>query len=221
MELKVALTVTTDGRDYIWRMLESLKQNVDFPFHQKIIVNDEGTTKLSIDGFDVINHDGRKGLTQAVRTAWGAVDDDVDYVFHLEDDFTFNCAIDIHSMTQIMEGYPSLVQMLLKRQAWSAEEVSAGGFVEMNPDSYEQKVFSIKEDKLIYYLTHRNFFSLNPCLIPKRVIDVGWPDGNEAGFGGILFSDQTAKAAILGTKYNKPRVHHIGGTRTHNGGYGL
>jgi len=225
---QIALVVITDGRyDYLHETLTSLNEKVDFKFDHRFIINDEGTDNSKAylkaeygEQYTIIHHPNRSGLTQAVRYAWtAALEAEVDYVFHLEEDFTFNEAVDVWCMKFILQQNPHLTQMLLKRQPWSAEEIAAGGYVDMDPDAYEDK-----EDGIHTWCEHRKFFSLNHCLIPRRVYEQMWHDDNERGFTAQLMADETNKSGIWGHKFDAPKVHHIGVRRTHGGGdhgYGI
>ena len=58
------------------------------------------------------------------------------WAFIVEDDFTAERSIDLAAMQQVMDDRPGLVQMALRRQAWSAPELEAGGVIEQHPDDY-------------------------------------------------------------------------------------
>lgn len=227
----IALVILTDGRiDYLHETIESFRKHVSYPFDQKIIVNDQGDggnkslgnshahIEKSFPDFKVLSHYERRGLTEAVRTCWANFNNDIDYVFHLEGDFTFNEDIDIEILKEILQIRPHLAQIILKRQAWSSEEIEAGGYIEMDPDSYEEHGFMMGE---VFWTEHRKFFSLNPCLIPRWVTDLGWDDRNETGFTETLFSDPQYKSAVFGKKFDAPTVTHIGYNKTHHGDYNI
>jgi hypothetical protein len=96
----------------------------------------------------------------------------------------------------------------LKRQPWSYPEHAAGGIIEMNPDLYTDR-----ETLGIEWVEHQRIFSLNPCLIPRWVLNRGWPEGNEAQFtteavvAGLSFG-------FYGNRADPPRVIHLGEERS-------
>lgn len=228
----IALVILTDGRfDYLHETIESFREHVSYPFDQKIIVNDQGDggskqvgnshsmIEKNFPDFKVISHNERRGLTEAVRSCWANFNKDIDYVFHLEGDFTFNQDIDIELLKEILYIRPHLAQIILKRQAWSAEEIEAGGYIEMDPEAYQEHVHMGCPS--VHWCEHRKFFSLNPCLMPRWVTDLGWDDRNETGFTELLFSDPHRKSAVFGKKFDAPTVTHIGYNKTHHGDYNI
>lgn len=218
--MDVALCVLSDGRfDYLMETLDSLKESNDLPFKQKVILVDGNSDALSflrkfLPGWQIWANSNRCGLAYSVKALWKTVEKDMKYIFHLEEDFTFNEYVDIYRMIEVLEKNPHLAQMLLKRQPWGSEEPKYGGYVEMNPDSYEEKT-----DGVNVWCEHRNFFSLNPCVIPKRIIDLGWHDDNERGFASMIFEDPNIKCGLWGSKFDPPKVNHIGVIQNHGGQY--
>jgi hypothetical protein len=59
---------------------------------------------------------------------------------------------------------------------------------------------------------HKRIFSLNPCVIPRRVLDLGWPDGNEAEMTTNLVASGY-RFAFYGKRDDPPRVIHVGAER--------
>lgn len=153
-------------------------------------------------------HDGigpRKGLAGAVQTLWGhALATDADYLFHLEDDFTFNGPVDLAAMVGIIER-EGLAQLVLQRQALVGPEFEAGGVA--------GHAHWVQRDG---WVEQSDLFSLNPCLIPRRVLYVGWPSGplgvgNESGMTARLAGE---RFGFLGEKHQDPHVTHIGVQRS-------
>ena len=125
--MNVALMVITDGRwDYLQRTLESAAQCLDYPFSQRILVDDSGEEiGFCPTKFDVVKNTPRRGLAGAIQSGWDALDANIDYVFHLEDDFIFPDHVDIDLMIELMEYEPDLAQIALLRQPWSPQEQQA------------------------------------------------------------------------------------------------
>lgn len=153
-------------------------------------------------------HDGvgpRKGLAGAVQTLWDhALGVGADYLFHLEDDWTFTGPVNLDAMRRLVDG-EHLAQLVLQRQALTPDEHRAGG-VAAHPHWTQRDGWVEQSD----------IFSLNPCLIPRRVLEIGWPSGplgvgNESGMTARLAGE---RFGFFGEKVQGPHVRHIGGHRS-------
>lgn len=214
---KFGITMTTNGRQSLMtRAIASLRANVmqHWKFDHMVVVDDsgeQGNFELLHDllpEFTVIRHPENRGLAAAVQQVWAMTPSNIDFVFHMEDDFIFNSIPDLSSMTKLLLKYPELWQVVLKRQPVSYEEMVAGGYIEMAPQDYEQRESDIS------WLKHQKFFSLNPCLIPKNIFHtVGWPDGNEAEMTQRMIRAD-GYSAIYGHKNDAPILNHIGNYRS-------
>lgn len=165
----------------------------------------------------VDDSDHRLGLAGAARAAWQiAMDEGWDYLLHWEEDFLPVAPLPLSDMQHILDHFPHVTQVVLKRQPWSPEEKAAGGIVEMHPQEYEEvDVSAVRADvSYSYQMTlHRRIFSLNPCLIPRRTFQWGWPDSNEAGMTALLNENPANRFAFYGGKLDPPLVEHVGQTR--------
>jgi hypothetical protein len=178
---KISLVVITDGRQScIEQTIHRFNEVINYDFFEKLIINDSGDPRYHdflvnrFPGFNVVSHEQRRGLAGAVQSAWSSVNPEVDYVFHLEDDFLFNKSIDIAHMAFLLRQNPHLVQMALVRASVNPPEEAVGGFVFQHLADYSQK-----ED----YFQHGRLFTLNPCLYPMSTVRMSWPDhGGESEF---------------------------------------
>lgn len=150
------------------------------------------------------------GMAGAVQTAWAwALAEGADYLLHIEEDFRFAGPVDVWHMASILERSTYLAQMCLKRQPWSPEERAAGDiFATWPPHELRQRQGFLVQGRL---------FSLNPCLIPRRILELEWPSGplgvgNEAGFTQRCL-DQGLSFGYYGRRDDPPRVIHVGDTR--------
>lgn len=187
----IALGVLTDGRDELLaRCLESVREHL----------------AGQVDHVFVI-HDGlvsRKGLAGAVQTVWShALGVGADYLFHLEDDFVFNGPVDVAEMVAVLDANPDVAQMLLKRQPLSAPEINRNDILG------GMHALQLHDG----WVAQSHIFSLNPCLIPLDVLELGWPVGNE--------SEMTQRLLNLGFVFgvwgdpgSLPMVTHLGETRS-------
>jgi hypothetical protein len=222
---KVSLIVFTDGRtNCLSETLLSFHEKVQYVFTEKIIINDclGEHERIVVDslaekyGFLAIHNNVKIGFSGVYNLGWSIVSKESDYLFNLEDDFTFNEEIDINSMINIIDKNPYLIQLVLKRQAWNDEEKKVGGIIEQWAELYEEK-----EIDGIKWSEHNLFYSTNPSLTPRWVFEKGWVLGNnsEAKFSQKIFSEGDYKSAYLGGKFDTPKVHHIGQERVSNIGY--
>ena len=211
---KISLVVITDGRQScIEQTIDKFNEIIKYDFFEKLIINDSGDPRYHnflvnrFSGFKVVSHEQRRGLAGAVQSAWSSVNPEVDYVFHLEDDFLFNKSIDINHMAFLLRQNPHLVQMALVRASVNPPEEAVGGFVFQHLEDYYQK-----ED----YFEHGRLFTLNPCLYPMSTVKMDWPDhGGESEFTTKVHSiDKDYRFGFHGNIYDEPLVTHIGGRRS-------
>lgn len=208
------LVITTDGRArYLERMFATL-DNVVGTFQNKIVVNDSGDRSyanfvedLTVGlGFTQVFHPERRGLAATVADAWAQTD--ADYVFHCEDDFVFPERVFVHELIKPFDVRVRLAQVCLLRQPWNDDEQRAGGIIQQHPDDYAEH-----STDGVRFCVHRRLFSLNPCVIPRWVVAMGWDEGNERGFTDRLLADPKVEFAYFGGKDDPPRVCHIGVAR--------
>lgn len=239
----IALVVFTDGRwDVLRETILSAASNLVGPItrttlvvdgdHQGDLKNlDEISTLLAAAFPRAINvtmrHRERLGFGGTIETAWR----DVRYyperfVFHLEDDFTFNRFIDLTTMVAVLDAEPNVVQLALRRQPWNDVERTAGGIVECWPDEYvERSHLTVGGGILppvqpVAWLEHRLFFTTNPSLYRRSLCEIGWPTGEsrtEEAFTQQLLADPDLRFAFWGSRDSGEAVRHIGEHRNGTG----
>lgn len=223
----LTLLVITDGRfDCLRRTLASARDHLDLRrFGQSIIVNDcpdprfghlvDDLTLFGPQHFDLHLRPTprRRGFAGAIRAGWRAVSR-ADFVFHLEDDFEFRRDVDLDAMCGVLAAHPHLAQMALRRQPWNEAERAAGGVIEQHPEDYLDAT-----DGTYHWLEHRRFFTTNPSLYPRWVVDRGWPqtEQSEGMFGISLFADPQVACGFWGQRDDPPWVMHIGHERVGTG----
>lgn len=227
---KVTLLFITDGRtELLKQTMKSFFEKVKFPYESCFCFNDNPNQSQELldlcntYGLGLITVSEKKGLAGIYNFAfsWLKENTDSDYYFCCEDDFLFNEEINIESMIDILEYDKNICQVRLKRQPWSEEEIKVGGFVEQNPDAYEDKKLMLGNPKYSLHLfcTHREIFSLNPNLAPRWIIEREWKviEFSEYKFSEELFAENpNYKCALLGHKFDPPKVKHIGYYRSEN-----
>lgn len=187
--MSVCLIAISDGRSCHAEALASAAGNLP-AFDQVVHVDDA---------------DHSLGFAGAIQRAWDQVA--CDYIVHIEADFTFNARVPVHDMIDVLKDDRNLVQLVLKRQSWNADEIKAGGIVEEHPDDYTEV-----HNGDVIYTTHRRFFSTNPCVYATRWTCEGWPQvpGSEGIFTHRLLEDPDVRFGFWGGKFDEPLVHHIG-----------
>ncbi len=205
--MKLGLTVVGDGRyDYLLQAVASAREAILHPITARVMVNDEADptycAKLdeAFPDWDIV-HTGRKGMAGAVNAAWERASYyDVDYSLHLEEDFTIDARLPISEAVYALEHDQSIAQMLFQRQPISDPEVQGGSVAAGFPDLVDKGTYGV----------HSHIFSLNPCLIPRRILAMGWDTNNEAGMTERLL-DLTYQ---FGVWLDGPLVTHIGAGRS-------
>jgi hypothetical protein len=178
----------------------------------------------SFPDFDIIGQDTRQGFGGAINSAWDHISPyDVDYIFHLEDDFTFRRPVPLVDMAALLEAKPNLYQIALRRQAWNDEEKRAGGVIERWPDQFHQETFVDFVGVSQGWISHRMFYTTNPSLVPRRVFEnerlPNVKDAEGHFFQGIIKKDPHAQFGYWGYKTDGPWVEHIGTQRTQGATY--
>lgn len=221
----IALLVMTDGRDHIFESIPSFEAFASGNVSERWIHDDSGDPRHAeklrrvFPGYNVVSTPGRSGFGGAIRSAWNHLRQNsaADFVFHLEDDFTFGRLVELPDLAAILIHHPEILQVALRRQAWNAAEVAAGGVVEVAPEDFEDH-----DEPAIgaQWLTHRRFFTTNPSLYRRQlIVEHEWPDGphSEGRFAADVFSDPAARSAYFGSRSSGEWVHHIGNTRAGTG----
>lgn len=194
--MKVCLLLIHDGReDYLERTLLSASEML--PRLSRRVTIDDSAHRL--------------GFAGAIQAGWEQVTGmDVDYVFHLEADFTFNFPVELRAMVELLERHPYLAQVSLKRQPWNERERAAGGIVEADSEDFTECF-----DGKATWTEHRRYFTTNPSVYPASLCSMGWPQISESEgmFTHRLLEDPMLRFAIWGGKFDPPAVEHIGEVR--------
>jgi hypothetical protein len=219
----IGLLVIDDGRKaYLEECVRALTNGLwhAIPLARQILVNDSGDPEYHAylveeygHLFEIVSHDERRGLAAAIQTGWSRLQQRVnghmalDYIIHVEGDFKLPIRTPIYEMIDILEAKPSLAQLTLRRDNVNPAEDEAGSFIKQRPELYTQKEGYIEQD---------NLFSLNPCVYPGWLMEIGWPDnGGEREFTNKLHSiNPELKFGIYGKIDDPPRCFHVGSKRS-------
>ena len=164
----------------------------------------------------------RSGFGGAIRSAWSHLraSSSARYVFHLEDDFVFNRPVNLAELVELLDFNPGLLQAALRRQPWNAEELAAGGIVELNPGDYRDRSTRLSDGSLCYWLEHRRFFTTNPSRYRRELVELtDWPAGlnSEGRYSIERFADPCTASGFVGARSSGEWVHHIGHERVGTG----
>lgn len=214
----IVLLVVGNGRlEYFHDTVKSTRDylgNVD----AKVMVDDSGSQEVAGElrafypGWHHVTHEENRGMAAAVNSGWqAALELDADYVLHIEEDMKLVSEVPLTRACQIVDQ-DDIAQVLFRRQPISPEE-QASGCVLATLCANSNHV-SEEHD----YTTYDALFSLNPCVIPRRVLEMGWPAGpigvgNETGQTNKLLAAGYKFAAWGHAHDGQVMVEHIGHTR--------
>ena len=220
--MSVALLVMTDGRkDCLRKTIQSASANLRGPITGRYINDDSGDPeyhewlKAAFLEFTILGGGPRRGFGGAINHAWGMLGriSEADFVFHLEDDFTFNRPIYLDDLRWTLVRNGTLAQMALRRQPWNDVERTAGGVVEVSPNEYTEIA-----DPRGAWLQHKMFFTTNPSLYRMSLTQQAWPvtDHSEGRFTSDLLK-QGFTFGYWGARDSGEWVTHIGAERVGTG----
>lgn len=178
--MKYRLVVITDGREGLLdRTLEAFFAKVTPEPTDVVIVDDSADADYqrylyaiaddlsgTVDaGVSVLCHSERQGFCRTVNDGWARAGDlagrreSVPWVYWLEDDFVHLRGTDLREIAFVMDREPNLVQMALYRNPVNPDEIKAGGYMNLRPETYERR-----GDGSTRWWEHRNFWTTNPSL---------------------------------------------------------
>lgn len=203
-----------NGRlEYQHQAAEAAERLVDADI--KIMVDDSGNGAVrdalrnAHPDWVHVQHPHNRGMAAGVRSVFStALSAGADYVVHVEDDMLLIDAPPVDVAIKALEAHQHVAQILFQRQPLSPDELATGSvlgaFRKLDPAG-------IMHDG---WFEHRVIFSLNPCVIPRHIIErYPWPEGpigvgNEAGMTAQLLASGHTFGCAEG-RY----VTHLGETR--------
>lgn len=206
----IALLVIGNGRlDYLHDTVDAALEHLP-EFGHYLMIDDSGDSEVrrQLDrhypDFDIWHHDQNLGMARAVQNGFTHVlSSGADYVFWLEEDMRVVRPVPVGAARDVLDHDDQIAQMLFQRQPLTPEEHELGGV----HGAFRGLATHYKQWST--WAEHDWIFSLNPCLIPRHVLELGWDRDNEAGTtkqlreAGYLFG-------VWGKPGDQPYVEHIG-----------
>jgi hypothetical protein len=221
----VTLVLRTGGEPETWpervsylrRSIASLEAHVTGPIVQKVIYSDWGPdfreeleAIAAEHGFYVVGPTTHVGYVESRRMLWAYLEKRArgDYIFSVEDDFTYDRGVDLIPMIQTLRDNPHLRQVALLRAAAFPREFEAGGVIA----SLKTPV-TLRNHRPHPFLEHRDHWTDNPALYRRSIVKTPWPAGTntERRFGEAVLRDPKATFAYWGS--GETWITHIGETR--------
>lgn len=182
----VLLVVANNRPEYLTRILVSI---------------DKYLTAMPSHIQDDVDH---QGMAVNIQAGWShMLQWDWDFLLHMEDDMELLAPLPLYGAAEALCKRPHVANMIFQRQPWNDIEREAGGvhaaIKKLAPNYIDHGTWG----------EHDHIFSLNPCLIPRHIVERGWPKGNEAEMTAKLLADGYT-FGIWGQPTDAPIIDHIG-----------
>jgi hypothetical protein len=162
------------------------------PFDRYLMVDDSGdlAVRRHLDSmypdFVIEHHDQNRGMAAAVRTGFDlAVDTGCRYVFWLEEDMLLTSAPPVADAVDVLDARDWLSQLCFRREPVPGNVAEHEHGDQLAAICAQARTVSAHDG----WTAHDWLFSLNPCLIPRRILEQGWDTANEAGMTARLLND--------------------------------
>lgn len=172
--MRYLLTVLTNGRtEYLERALASFEQFVR-PKPTEIFVHVDGRHAAPRMLYDEMPWEVNQaldpvGFTMATKDCMDrAAQSDLEWFFHLEDDFVILRPLDLNHLREVIEREEHLKQMALVRTPWGAE-VEHGGYIAKDPGWYTRRTTALwetigRDERDAEWIATQRNFATNPAL---------------------------------------------------------
>jgi hypothetical protein len=206
------LTVLSSGRSlYLERALVAAARFL-IPSPAAVYVYDDGL-EASAEAFaafpdaTVEGDPFRRGMCAAHTRCWeAAAASELDWVFHLEEDFVLLRPTRVDAIADVLTRHPHLAQMALVRTPWG-REIEFGGYIPQMPGYYERCTDGTAE----WIETTRNWATCPALLRTALTSEFAWSPlpGCETEIGPrIIASYPETKFGLWGG--GEPHAAHIG-----------
>jgi glycosyltransferase involved in cell wall biosynthesis len=226
---RIAVLMFSTGRtSLLEKMLDSFRDNVDFGDFEtyRILIDDMPVKKdgkrddLALEhlatrwGIDrmILNEDNI-GLDRSVKKAWSFVPADCDYIWHQEEDFTFDQPVDIQQLVDALETCPKILNQvaLLRHPVYEWEKVP-GGIYGAYPEGTFSEISWTSSRERHTVTVHERHFTFNPCLYRRKIVEYPYKYEPQEGVIAweVLKRHPGSFFAFYGGIGTRPRITHIG-----------
>lgn len=185
----IALLVIGNGRtDFLSQAVRSARDWLP-PVDRLLMVDDSGdlAVRKHLDqtyrDFTITHHHENQGMAAAVQAGFDMVlDTGAEYVFWLEEDMVLCNRPPLWEAKKVLYESPQLAQMCFRRESTPGNQYEWSSGCQLN--AITQQASFVYEWPT--WTEHDFIFSMNPCLIPRNVLELGWDADNEAGMTAKL-----------------------------------
>ena len=212
----IALVVIGNGRtDMLAQAVASAVQFLPAPAWL-LMVDDSGDlgVRSHLDEmypeFLIQHHDRNLGMAAAVQSGFDLVlSTSARFVFWLEEDMVLTAAPPVDEAVRVLDHHEWLAQMCFRREPVSVNVAEHEHGDQLAAICAQARTVSGHDG----WTSHDWIFSLNPCLVPRRILEKGWDTGNEAGMTARLLDDGYLFGSWGGPGDGQAWARHIGDRR--------
>jgi hypothetical protein len=222
--VKIAvLFFSTSRYEYLLPVLESFKKNVDFSGVEvyKIFIDDypKNRDEIILDYIEktykidnMVLNEKNLGYSVSWGKAWSLIPDDIDYIWHQEDDLEILDKVNVLEMITMLNNSPKKAyQICLKRNICYEADNDFVYQIENDKLGTEVTVNNGKEDvKMVLFQSH--WFIPHATIYPKWVTELKYSFNPQEGIlpPVIRAKYPDSYSALYGGKNDKYRLKHLG-----------
>lgn len=212
----LVVVLSNRKQDYLKETINSIITNLKGDFTLSI-VDDSGDlehysfleNKIPYTWYAVSYSEANSGYDSAMKRVHEVfLQSNTDFLVTWEEDFILEEEVHVDTLITALQAPHKLCQVILRRQAWYANEIALGGVIE----ACEAQGDKFIEDKEHNITIHQSHFSNNPNIMSREIILKNkWfsGTGTEVRYALHLFA-QGYSSSYLGSKADCPKVKHIG-----------
>ena len=154
----------------------------------------------------VVNDDDHRGMAANVQAGFDAfLKTDADFCLWVEEDMVLTHRLPLGEAAFWLDAHPDVAQVCFKREPWWGNPAEQAHGCQLA--AICEQAGSVEE--IAGVTVHDFLFSLNPCLIPRDIVELGWDPDNEAGQTRRLL-DMGYRFGSWGNPHGPDWAQHIG-----------
>ena len=174
----------------------------DYPLRRDTDILNKLVEEYKIDKL-VLNKDNL-GYSKNWKNAWNMIPDDIDYIWHQEDDFTFKEKVSVNKLIKILNNNKvQLFQIFLKRNI----VYETGDYIRDIENNNHGEEIEICDERIV--LCDR-YFNANPCIYPYWIIKENYDVIQEVLINNLRDKYNWGYSAMFGSRNDENIVKHIG-----------